>query len=235
MRLRRKPWIDEAIKDYTDILYLEEPTRLKGKWNTLFPEPENPIHVEFGTGKGRFISRMASVHPDINYIGMEVQEGVIYYAAKKTAEMDPPVANVRLILGDVKHIQDIFARGEVSVIYLNFSDPWPKARHAKRRLTYREFLKKYEWILKEGGEIRVWVGNTLNGKKIIVTDTGIGIPKNQQERIFERFYRVDKSHSKEIGGTGLGLSIVKHGAILHNAKIHVDSELGKGTRMELTF
>ena len=87
----------------------------------------------------------------------------------------------------------------------------------------------------EGGEIRVWVGNTLNGKKIIVTDTGIGIPKNQQERIFERFYRVDKSHSKEIGGTGLGLSIVKHGAILHNAKIHVDSELGKGTRMELTF
>ena len=88
---------------------------------------------------------------------------------------------------------------------------------------------------KESGEIRVWVGSTLNGKKIIVTDTGIGIPKNQQERIFERFYRVDKSHSKEIGGTGLGLSIVKHGAILHNAKIHVDSELGKGTRMELTF
>ena len=88
---------------------------------------------------------------------------------------------------------------------------------------------------KEGGEIRVWVGNTLNGKKIIVTDTGIGIPKEQQERIFERFYRVDKSHSKEIGGTGLGLSIVKHGAILHNAKIHVDSELGKGTRMELIF
>lgn len=88
---------------------------------------------------------------------------------------------------------------------------------------------------KEGGEIRVWVGNTLNGKKIIVTDTGIGIPEDQKERIFERFYRVDKSHSREIGGTGLGLSIVKHGAILHNAKIHVDSELGKGTRMELTF
>ena len=88
---------------------------------------------------------------------------------------------------------------------------------------------------KEGGELRVWVGNTLNGKKVIVTDTGIGIPEDQKERIFERFYRVDKSHSKEIGGTGLGLSIVKHGAILHNAKIHVDSELGKGTRMELTF
>ena len=81
----------------------------------------------------------------------------------------------------------------------------------------------------------MWVGSTLQGKKVIVTDTGIGIPKDQQERIFERFYRVDKSHSKETGGTGLGLSIVKHGVMIHNAKIHVESEVGKGTRMEITF
>ena len=76
---------------------------------------------------------------------------------------------------------------------------------------------------------------TLQGIKVIVTDTGIGIPKEHQERIFERFYRVDKSHSRETGGTGLGLSIVKHGAMLHNAEISVDSEVGRGTRMELTF
>lgn len=88
---------------------------------------------------------------------------------------------------------------------------------------------------KEGGSLNVWVGNTLQGKKIIVTDTGIGIPEDQQERIFERFYRVDKSHSKETGGTGLGLSIVKHGAMIHNAKIKVDSKVGKGTKMELIF
>ena len=88
---------------------------------------------------------------------------------------------------------------------------------------------------KPGGKVDVWVGSTLKGVKVIVTDTGIGIPEDQQERIFERFYRVDKSHSKETGGTGLGLSIVKHGAILHNASILVDSSLGKGTRMELTF
>ncbi len=88
---------------------------------------------------------------------------------------------------------------------------------------------------KPGGKVDVWVGSTLNGVKVIVTDTGIGIPEDQQERIFERFYRVDKSHSKETGGTGLGLSIVKHGALLHNAAIHVDSSLGKGTRMEITF
>ena len=88
---------------------------------------------------------------------------------------------------------------------------------------------------KEGGAVSVWVGSTLQGRKVIVSDTGIGIPENRKERIFERFYRVDKSHSKETGGTGLGLSIVKHGAILHGAEIHVESEVGKGTKMELTF
>lgn len=88
---------------------------------------------------------------------------------------------------------------------------------------------------KQGGTVTVWVGGTLKGKKIIVTDTGIGIPEDQIDRIFERFYRVDKSHSKETGGTGLGLSIVKHGAIMHGVDIHVESEVGKGTRMEFTF
>ena len=81
----------------------------------------------------------------------------------------------------------------------------------------------------------VWVGSTLEGPKISVTDTGIGIPEEHQERIFERFYRVDKSHSKERGGTGLGLSIVKHGALLHGAKVTVDSAPGKGTRIEMLF
>lgn len=88
---------------------------------------------------------------------------------------------------------------------------------------------------RQGGAVSVWVGSTLKGRKIIVTDTGIGIPEEEQERIFERFYRVDKSHSKESGGTGLGLSIVKHGAIIHNADIRVESETGKGTKMEVTF
>lgn len=85
------------------------------------------------------------------------------------------------------------------------------------------------------GKVHLWVGNTPEGVKVIVEDTGIGIPEDQQERIFERFYRVDKSHSKETGGTGLGLSIVKHGAIFHHAQIKVESEIGKGTKMEVTF
>lgn len=88
---------------------------------------------------------------------------------------------------------------------------------------------------KDGGKLDVWVGNTLAGKKVIVRDSGIGIPKEDLDRIFERFYRVDKSHSKQSGGTGLGLSIVKHGAMLHQAEVHVESELGKGTKMEVIF
>ena len=87
----------------------------------------------------------------------------------------------------------------------------------------------------EGGRVTVWVGNTLNGPKVSISDNGIGIPKEHQERIFERFYRVDKSHSKERGGTGLGLSIVKHGALLHGAKVSVESEPGKGTKIEMLF
>lgn len=86
-----------------------------------------------------------------------------------------------------------------------------------------------------GGSVSIWVGNTLEGPKVSVTDTGIGIPKEHLERVFERFYRVDKSHSKEIGGTGLGLSIVKHGALLHQAKVSMDSTVGEGTRISILF
>lgn len=87
----------------------------------------------------------------------------------------------------------------------------------------------------DGGRVTVWVGNTLNGPKVSVSDTGIGIPEEHHKRIFERFYRVDKSHSKERGGTGLGLSIVKHGALLHGAKVSVDSTPGRGTKIEMQF
>lgn len=107
-------------------------------------------------------------------------------------------------------------------------------RHILDEMIYNicENAVKYN---KDGGSVKIWVGNTLKGIKVIVEDTGIGIPSDDKERIFERFYRVDKSHSKDTGGTGLGLSIVKHGAIYHNAEIRVESELGKGTRMEILF
>lgn len=85
------------------------------------------------------------------------------------------------------------------------------------------------------GKVKIWIENAPEGIKVIIEDTGIGIPKDQQERVFERFYRVDKSHSKETGGTGLGLSIVKHAAIFHHAQIRMESEVGAGTKMEIVF
>jgi two-component system phosphate regulon sensor histidine kinase PhoR len=87
----------------------------------------------------------------------------------------------------------------------------------------------------DGGSVEIWVGNTLDGPRVIISDTGIGIPEEHLDRIFERFYRVDKSHSKETGGTGLGLSIVKHGALLHNAKVSVESKPGNGTKVTIQF
>ena len=153
MRLRRKAWIDEAILAYRDFLYMEVPEGVCGHWRELFPHPEYPLYVEIGTGKGQFITQMAHLHPQINFVGIERQIGVIYYAGKKTAEATPPLENVRLLLVDAQDLETLFAPGEVDGFYLNFSDPWPKARHYKRRLTYRENLDHYAHLLKKGGRV----------------------------------------------------------------------------------
>lgn len=150
MRLRKKPWVTEAIKEYHDIV-LENPGSEKcGQWASVF-EREAPLHVELGTGKGRFISELAARHPDINFIGIEAQQDVLYYAAQKVRERE--LTNVRLLVFDINNIQDIFAEGEVSRFYINFCDPWPKARHAKRRLTHTGFLEKYRRLLAKGGQL----------------------------------------------------------------------------------
>lgn len=157
MRLRRKPWIDEAIKDYSDFLHLESCESCKGKWRTLFKDPDAPLWVELGTGKGNFISQMAQIHKDVNFIGIEIQVGVLYYAGKKCAAAE--VDNVQLLRFDVARLEDIFAPGEVDRFFINFCDPWPKKRHAKRRLTHVGFLEKYRALLKKGGTIHFKTDN----------------------------------------------------------------------------
>ena len=181
MRLRRKPWIDEAIKEYSDFLYLELPVENKGKWKEQFAEPEHPLCVELGTGKGRFISQMAAAHPEWNFVGFERQIGVIYYAGKKVAELDPPVNNVRLVLGDISHIEELFTPGEVDRFFINFCDPWPKARHEKRRLTHRNYLKRYAALLAPEG---LWASHRTTVSAAIKRNTRTGISTATMVSVF---------------------------------------------------
>lgn len=153
MRLRRKPWIDEAILDFKDFVYTKDgfdAADLKGNWAKIFAN-NAPLYVELGTGKGDFISQAAAKHPEINFLGLELQQDIIYHAAQKIKEAQLP--NVRLAVFDINHIEDLLDKAEVHRFYINFCDPWPKARHAKRRLTHTGFLQKYRGLLIDGGEL----------------------------------------------------------------------------------
>lgn len=155
MRLRKKPWIAERIQDFSNIL-VSDPTVYKGKWRQFF-QNDNPLHVEVGTGKGRFVTTLAQQNHVMNFIGMEYMQDVIYYAAQNAANKE--LKNIALLRFDVNHIADVFDCGEISRLYINFCDPWPKKRHAKRRLTHSDFLKRYKQILAPGGEIHFKTDN----------------------------------------------------------------------------
>ena len=151
MRSRFKPWAADLIDTHPEIV-IPDPEQQKGKWQEVFGN-KNPLHIEAGTGKGRFIIGMAKANPDINYIGIELFDSVIVTALETILEDDKGTPNLRLLKVNAKDIADYFEKGEVDRLYLNFSDPWPKKRHAKRRLTHESFLKLYETVLPEKGEI----------------------------------------------------------------------------------
>ena len=153
MRLRRKPWVDEAIHDFEDFVFPKDKPageEQRGHWHEAFGR-KAPLYVELGTGKGDFISQLALRHPDVNFIGIEAQQDVLYSAAKKIRELG--LTNVRLLVFDINNIETIFDEAEVDQFYINFCDPWPKARHAKRRLTHVGFLHRYEKLLKKPGKL----------------------------------------------------------------------------------
>lgn len=144
MRRRRVEGAMEALLSYKEISignYLE----MAGNWSKVFNN-DNPIYVELGTGRGKFILTLAEKYPEINFIGIEIKEEILIKAVEKAKAKG--VKNIRFICMDIKDILSVFATDEVSRIYLNFSDPWPKKRHYKRRLTYRGFLEMYKTILK---------------------------------------------------------------------------------------
>ena len=154
MRLRNIPGAGEVVSN--SIFCIQNPVELKGKW-AEFLENDNPIHIEIGMGKGRFLMDLAALHPDINYIGIERYTSVLLRAVQKIEET--PLPNVHFLCIDAATLPDIFAKEEVDRIYLNFSDPWPKDRHARRRLTSHEFLDRYYQFLKKDGRLEVKTDN----------------------------------------------------------------------------
>lgn len=154
MRLRNVAGSRESIA--ASRFVIQNPKERKGRWRELF-ENNHPIQIEIGMGKGRFIMDMAKLHPEINYIGIEKYSSVLIRGIQKMEVQELP--NLFFIRMDAEEITEVFGQGEVSKIYLNFSDPWPKDRHAKRRLPSREFLNRYREILSEEGNLEFKTDN----------------------------------------------------------------------------
>jgi len=154
MRLRNITGADVYIEKSEFVI--QDYKGQKGNWKEIFSN-DYPIHIEVGMGKGRFLMDMAVLNPDINYIGIEMYSSVLLRAVQKMEEN--PLPNLRFIRMDAREIEDVFDRGEVDKIYLNFSDPWPKDRHAKRRLPSRQFLARFNSILKNDGNLEFKTDN----------------------------------------------------------------------------
>ena len=150
MRLRNIPGARETIAESEFVIHNEE--EYKGKWKEVFGN-DNPIHLEIGTGKGSFIMESARRNPDINYIGIEKYSSVLLRALEKMEEEEPRLTNLVFIRMDAEYIENVFKKDEIDNIFLNFSDPWPKERTAKRRLTSDRFLKRYTNIMKKSGRV----------------------------------------------------------------------------------
>ena len=155
MRLRNVPGAREVMVENQYVF--TEPEGMKGTWSEVFNN-DNPVRIEIGMGKGRFVSTLAQLNPDINYVGIEKYSSVLLRAVEKQDELNLP--NLRFIRMDAEAITEVFDRGEVDRIYLNFSDPWPKDRHSKRRLTSRQFFERYNIILKKDGQVEFKTDNT---------------------------------------------------------------------------
>ena len=159
MRLRNIPRAESVLEACKEVV--KNPESLCGHWNQEF-QNERPLHIEIGMGKGQFLLTLAAENPQINYVGIERYSSVLLRAVEKFQELEAEgkvPANIRFICMDANDLPTVFAPAEVSRIYLNFSDPWPKARHAKRRLTSREFLARYDQILVPDGKVEFKTDN----------------------------------------------------------------------------
>lgn len=156
MRRRKVKGADLKLLSYKEYVLRENIEKLKGNWNSKFNN-NNPIHVEFGTGRGKFITTLAAQNPDINYIAFEIKEEVIIKGVEKAAEAK--LSNILFAWADVKNILNYFEENELSRVYVNFCDPWPKKRWSKRRLTHSNFLNMYKKVLNANGELHFKTDN----------------------------------------------------------------------------
>ena len=156
MRLRRKPWARPELLQSE--LFIENPREFKGSWNKVFNN-NNEICLELGCGKGRFISNIAQKNKDKNFIAIDLKDEVLVYVKRKCEELN--LENVRILSFDIDYINEIFEKGEVSDIYLNFSTPWPKTKHHKRRLTHPRFLNKYLEVINSNSKIMLKTDHEL--------------------------------------------------------------------------
>ncbi len=156
MRLRNIPGAQETVAAHP--LCCDDETPLAGRWAEIF-ENDHPVCLEIGSGKGQFLTTLAQMNPEINYVGIEMFDSVLVRALEKVDNMPEPLGNIRFLRMNAENICSMFAPGEVSHIYLNFSDPWPKERHAKRRLTSVRYLERYDRILVPGGSIEFKTDN----------------------------------------------------------------------------
>ena len=160
MRMRKKRWARPELEKCE--YFLKEPTTNKGKWKDAFIN-RGPIHLELGCGKGNFISKISIQNLDINYIAIDLKDDMLGYARRKIEESfnGNPINNVCLLAYDIERIDDIFSsKDKVERIYINFCNPWPKAKHRKRRLTHPKQLEKYKIFLIPGGEIHFKTDDT---------------------------------------------------------------------------
>ena len=172
MRLRKVKGASETIAAHPEIV-IPNGEELKGNWQSVF-EKEQPIYIEVGMGKGQFMIGMAKQNPHLNFIGIEKFESVMVRALEKVLEAGE-LPNLKLLKIDAEDLTDIFAENEVEGVYLNFSDPWPKPRHAKRRLTHENFLTRYEQITVPNGYLRFKTDNRLLFEYSLVSVTGYGM------------------------------------------------------------
>ncbi|WP_281197473.1 tRNA (guanosine(46)-N7)-methyltransferase TrmB [Staphylococcus felis] len=209
MRMRNKPWAEDYLREHLDCVDLDgDHAQSIREWFNN----DNPIHIEVGSGMGKFITTLASQNPHINYISIERDKNVMIRVLDKV--IDQNLTNIKLLCNDAVQLTEYFKPHEIERIYLNFSDPWPKKRHAKRRLTYHTFLEIYQHILSTDGEIHFKTDNrglfayslesmsefgmyfTKINLNLHEEDTGDNIPTEYEYKFSEKGSRIYRMEAK---------------------------------------